>query len=104
MFEPVAGRDRSVVPLLLRARQLRSTEPVVGRTVGVLYVGLTDGRDDPELPEYEELERVGVERVGVVTERVGVERVGVERVGVERVGVVTERVGVERVGVERVGV
>jgi len=94
MFEPVAGRDRSVVPLLLRARQLRSTEPVVGRTVGVLDVGLADGRDDPELPEYEELERVGVvtvrvgvERVGVVTDRVGVDRVGVDRVGVDRVGV-----------------
>ena len=96
-FEPAAGRDRSVVPLLLRARQLRSTEPVLGRTVGVLVVGLTVGLD-----MIDELERVGVvtERVGV--ERVGVERVGVERVGVERVGV--ERVGVERVGVERVGV
>jgi len=90
-FEPAAGRDRSVVPLLLRARQLRSTEPVLGRTVGVLVVGLTVGLD-----MIDELERVGV-----VTERVGVERVGVERVGVERVGV--ERVGVERVGVERVG-
>ncbi len=101
-FEPAAGRDRSVVPLLLRARQLRSTEPVLGRTVGVLVVGLTVGLDMiDELPVYEELERVGVvtERVGV--ERVGVTRVGVERVGVERVGV--ERVGVAREGVERVG-
>ncbi len=104
-FEPAAGRDRSVVPLLLRARQLRSTEPVLGRTVGVLVVGLTVGLDMiDELPVYEELERVGVvtERVGV--ERVGVTRVGVERVGVERVGVWVERVGVDRTGVDRTGV
>jgi hypothetical protein len=113
-FEPAAGRDRSVVPLLLRARQLRSTEPVLGRTVGVLVVGLTVGLDMiDELPVYEELERVGVvtervgvERVGVGVERVGVERVGVgvERVGVERVGFWVERVGVDRTGVDRTGV
>jgi hypothetical protein len=112
MFEPVVGRDRSVVPLLLRARQLRSTEPVLGRTVGVLDLGLTVGLDEPEfLPEYEELDRVGtvtvrvgVERVGVVTVRVGAERVGVcaERVGVDRTGV--DRTGVDRTGVERTGV
>ena len=95
ILDPAEGRDRSVVPLLLRARQLRSTEPVLGRTVGALGTGRTVVPDEPdELPVYEELERVGVVTV----------RVGVERVGVERVGVVTVRVGVERTGVDRVGV
>ncbi|HIF39938.1 MAG TPA: hypothetical protein EYQ74_02410 [Planctomycetes bacterium] len=110
-FEPDAGRDRSVVPVLLRARQLRSTEPVVGRTVGVLDVGLAVVREEPDRPEYEELDRVGVvtvrvgvERVGVVTVRVGAERVGAERVGAERVGVCVERVGVDLTGVDRTGV
>jgi hypothetical protein len=100
ILDPAEGRDRSVVPLLLRARQLRSTEPVLGRTVGVLGTGRTVVPDEPdELPVYEELERVGV-----VTERVGVERVGVERVGVVTVRVGVERTGVDRVGVERTGV
>ena len=109
-FELVVGRDRSVVPLLVRARQLRSIEPVLGRTVGVLDVGFAVGLDvTEELPVYEELERVGVvtvrvgvERAGVVTVRVGVERVGVDLTGVERVGV--DLTGVDRTGVERTGV
>ena len=109
-LDPAEGRDRSVVPLLLRARQLRSTEPVLGRTVGALGTGRTVVLDElDELPVYEELERVGVvtvrvgvERVGVVTVRVGVERTGVDRVGVERTGV--DRTGVDRTGVDRTGV
>lgn len=100
ILDPAEGRDRSVVPLLLRARQLRSTEPVLGRTVGALGTGRTVVLDEPdELPVYEELERVGV-----VTVRVGVERVGVERVGVVTVRVGVERTGVDRTGVERTGV
>ena len=115
ILDPAEGRDRSVVPLLLRARQLRSTEPVLGRTVGALGTGRTVVLDEPdELPVYEELERVGVvtvrvgvervgvERVGVVTVRVGVERTGVDRTGVERTGV--DRTGVDRTGVDRTGV
>ena len=48
MFEPVVGRDRSLVPLVPRARQLRSTDPVLGRTVGVLVVVLPAGLDETE--------------------------------------------------------